>query len=218
MIKRAIILILILGGLYWLTTSLRNDPTQTPIDKKTETTEDKKVEDNKKVTEDDSDIKDSEKTEKKTEEKKDEVKKETPVETEKEEVTTTKLETKKEVVKEEELVKEEIIEVSVPKVIKKITPEISYPDRITTIKVYLYEWAVDISSKEIPSGTVQFEVVNNGKFSHDFNIKGIQNFGKVPPRQSANFTAKFLPGNFEIFSDRRDDYENGMKEDILIVK
>ncbi len=215
MIKRAIILILILGGLYWLTTSLRNNPTQTPTDKKTETTEDKKVEDKENATKNNSDVKDSGKDVEKTEEKNneattEETKKETPVVTKLKE-TTTKSESKK------EEIKKEVVKVSIPKVIKK-TPKVVYPDRTTTVKVYLYEWAVDISKKEIPSGTVAFEVVNNGRFSHNFNIKGIGNFGKVPPRQSANFTAKFLPGSFEIYSDKRDDYENGMKEDITIVK
>ncbi len=211
MIKRAIILILILGGLYWLTTSLRNDSPETP--KKEET----KVEETTEKSEEKDADKDAEAKSEDTKAEEADVKKEEVKEVAVEQKeSTTKAAAKPAIVTP--VVKDAVVEETVSAPVTKTVPRVYYPNRTTTVKVYLYEWAVDISTKEIPSGTVQFEVVNNGKFSHNFNIKGIKNFGKVPPRQSANFSVQLLPGEFEIYSNKRDDYENGMVEGIVIVK
>ena len=56
------------------------------------------------------------------------------------------------------------------------------PNRITDIKVFMYEWNVDLSSKTIPSGTINFQVQNDGRFTHDFNISGFGNLAYTLPQ------------------------------------
>lgn len=212
MIKRAIILILIFAGLYWLTTSLRKDPTTEPVDTKPVVEEAEKAPEGEEDAKIDGEAVTPEETEKvEATEKAPEVdvKTETPV---------VPVVTETAPIVETTVVAEEKVEKVVTIVAPKPAPRAVYPNRTTDVKIYLYEWNIDVSTKEIPSGTVNFEVINSGRFSHDFTLKGIKDFGKVAPRHTANFTAKLLPGDFELFSGRRDDYENGMKEIISIVK
>lgn len=93
-----------------------------------------------------------------------------------------------------------------------------YTDVSTEVKVFLYEWGIDISEKQINTGKVIFNVVNNGKFTHEFNIKNIKNYGKVLPGETKQFVISLRSGNFEIYSNRRDDYDRDMKEMLSIVQ
>lgn len=92
------------------------------------------------------------------------------------------------------------------------------PSRTTDVKVYLYEWGVDFSEKEIPSGTIRFNVQNNGRFTHDFNISGIRNFGKVAPRDNQRFAITLRPGEYSAISTRRDDLEQGMSQAFTVTR
>ncbi len=104
-------------------------------------------------------------------------------------------------------------------VTEPVTPRtpVAPSGRKTTVKVYLYEWGVDISSKEIPSGQIAFEVQNNGRFSHDFAISGVKNFGKVRPGEVQVFTTNLRTGNFTVYSERGKDDEKGMEEDFSVI-
>jgi hypothetical protein len=84
------------------------------------------------------------------------------------------------------------------------------------LKVYLYEWGIDISSTAVLPGNIEFEVVNNGQFTHHFSIKEVQNFGKVLPGETRVFVARLEEGEFELFSPRNIDVENGMNETLYV--
>ena len=98
----------------------------------------------------------------------------------------------------------------------RVTPAV--PNRSTDVKVYMYEWNVDLSSKTIPAGTVNFTVQNDGRFTHDFNVTGFGNLGKVMPSETRNFTVKLRAGEYEAFSERRQDYERGVAESFTVVQ
>lgn len=92
------------------------------------------------------------------------------------------------------------------------------PAKTTNIKVYLYEWGLDLSDKTIPVGTVNFQVQNDGRFTHDFSVSGFGNLGKVTPNEKKTFTIKLEAGEYEAFSKRRQDYERGVKEAFTVVQ
>lgn len=81
----------------------------------------------------------------------------------------------------------------------------------TEVKIFLYEWAIDVSKSAVPAGTVNFTVVNSGSFSHNFGIKGGTDFGQVKPGETKSFTAQLKRGEFELMSSRQIDIERGMK-------
>jgi len=110
---------------------------------------------------------------------------------------------------------------SVAAVVTKKEPVVKKEVAITNtseVKVFLYEWGIDISEKEIPTGKIVFDVVNNGKFTHEFVIGGVKNYGKVLPGEKKQFSVVLRSGNFEIHSKRRDDYERDMKESFKVVR
>lgn len=109
-----------------------------------------------------------------------------------------------------------------PVVPATITPapevvEVEIPNRTTDVKVYVYEWGLDLSKRTIPSGTVNFMVDNNGRFTHDFSLSGFGNLGKVMPKQKSTFTLKLKPGEYEAFSDRRQDYDRGVVKQFVVT-
>lgn len=72
-----------------------------------------------------------------------------------------------------------------------------YSDNTTETKVFLYEWGIDISEKEIPEGKVIFNIVNNGKFTHEFNIRNVKNYGKILPGKPNNLLFPFVRENLK---------------------
>ena len=90
---------------------------------------------------------------------------------------------------------------------------------VSEMKVYLYDFGIDVSSKQVRAGKVIFTVQNNGKFSHNFAIAGRQSFGKVVPGETKVFSANFdRIGEFEILSDRARDLERNMRETFLVIR
>ena len=92
------------------------------------------------------------------------------------------------------------------------------PDRVTEVKVYLYEYEIDLSSKNIPAGTIIFKVQNTGNFSHDFAIIGLGNYGKIRPGEQRSFSAVIGPGTYEIHSPRRKDVMANMSENFFVTE
>lgn len=126
---------------------------------------------------------------------------------------------------EDVIKKNEKTEVVIPtKPVETVTTKITpvkkeiYADNTTELKVFLYEWGIDISEKQIKPGKVIFNVVNNGKFTHEFIIRNVKNYGKVLPGETKQFVISLRSGKFEIYSDRRDDYDRDMKETLSIIQ
>jgi len=90
-------------------------------------------------------------------------------------------------------------------------------NNITFVKVYLYEFNIDISKKEIPAGEVVFEVINSGNFTHEFSIRAKKDFGKILPKEKKKFSIYLSGGEFEIFSKKKGDVRNNMKEKIFVI-
>ncbi|MCF7918257.1 hypothetical protein K9L27_04690 [Candidatus Gracilibacteria bacterium] len=100
-----------------------------------------------------------------------------------------------------------------------VQPSIEKPAHYTAqsqVKVYLYEWGIDVSSDTVNAGNVEFVVVNNGQFTHHFSVKGVQDFGKVLPGETRVFITSLGTGNFDIYSPRSIDVENGMSETLRV--
>lgn len=89
--------------------------------------------------------------------------------------------------------------------------------KVSQIKIFLYEWGIDISEKQFPTGMIIFEVHNSGEFSHEFAIKGGSNFGKVRPGDTQYYSANLLPGIYEIYSPKTVDMERGMIESFQVL-
>jgi hypothetical protein len=96
--------------------------------------------------------------------------------------------------------------------------EATVPDRTTDVKVYVYDSGLDLSDKTIPAGTINFNIQNDGRFTHDFNVSGFGNLGKIMPSETKTFTLKLNAGTYEAFSERRLDYERGVREDFTVVE
>jgi hypothetical protein len=90
------------------------------------------------------------------------------------------------------------------------------PIRTQDIKIYLYEWGLDLSDAEIKSGKITFQVLNSGRFTHDLSISGKGTLGKVLPRGKAEFSIVLEPGEYELFSSRRNDREMGVLETLIV--
>ena len=230
MIKRFIILILVISGIFFFWKSQKDETVQ-PKQEHTETETSEKNEDPKTDTEE----VEPEEVEDETEENSttsllDKLKKNS--EAKKEENPDSEPEEKKEIVE-----KREIIETSSSKSTSSETnkkestthppvnptppvssPSAAIPSRETKVKVYLYEWAIDLSQKAIPSGTVVFEVHNTGKFTHDFMIRGIETFEKVRPNETRVFTARLKNGKYTLLSERGKDKEKNMTEDFVVFE
>jgi hypothetical protein len=108
--------------------------------------------------------------------------------------------------------------VPAPKPVAPKPVAVEIPDRTTDVKVYMYEWGLDLSDKTIPAGTINFMVQNDGAFTHDLNISGFGNLGKILPRQKATFTLKLAAGEYDAFSERRQDYERGVREAFVVTE
>ncbi len=139
------------------------------------------------------------------------------------------VEEEKEEIVEDETMEEEVIEkkeetilVPAKRVVteivaaKPVVPKVVVPVVVSEVKVYLYDFDIDISQKEVEAGKINFEVLNNGRFAHDFAIVGLKNFGKVRPGETQNFSAFLKAGETELYSNRNQDAEYGMAETIII--
>lgn len=84
------------------------------------------------------------------------------------------------------------------------------------VKVYMYDWEIDLSALEVPAGNVTFTVQNTGKFSHNFGIKGGTDFGRVNPGSTVTFDAYLIPGVVGLYSSNARDIERGMEETLTV--
>jgi hypothetical protein len=92
-----------------------------------------------------------------------------------------------------------------------------YSEHVTDMTVYLYEWGIDLSDKDIMAGRVNFTVMNNGQFSHNFVVNGVRDFGKILPGETKKFANVYLSaGEFVIISDKAIDEAKGMKEALSV--
>jgi len=90
------------------------------------------------------------------------------------------------------------------------------PADATVVRVYLYEWGVDVSDKTIPAGPVVFDVHNTGKFTHHFAVEGVQDFGKVIPGATEKFTLTLPAADYTLISPREVDTFHEMREDLFV--
>lgn len=109
--------------------------------------------------------------------------------------------------------KEETVLVPTPK--KEEATSKTAPEAIlntTKVKIYMYEWNIDIMKNNIPAGNIEFEIINTGKRSHIFGIMGMDDFGKVKPGERRAFTTQLESGEYTLYSSGRIDQEQGMME------
>ncbi len=90
-----------------------------------------------------------------------------------------------------------------------------------TVKVHMYEWQINISKKEIQSGKVTFEVVNDGIFSHNFalsNGREEKDFGKILPGETKNFSTEVANGELTLYSSKQIDREHDLSKNITVTQ
>ncbi len=87
---------------------------------------------------------------------------------------------------------------------------------VTDITVYLYEGGFDLSNFTASAGTINFNVRNDGRMSHEFAVEGIEDFGRVVPGESKTFTLTLRAGEYELFSPRAVDQTLDMRETLTV--
>ncbi|MEB3779009.1 MAG: cupredoxin domain-containing protein [Desulfurococcales archaeon] len=93
-----------------------------------------------------------------------------------------------------------------------------------TVKVELYEWGIEMSSREVKPGVkVVFEVVNKGSYTHALEIEN-KDLGfeaktrSLRPGETAKLEVTFKePGEYEVYCPIGNHRGLGM-DDMLIVK
>ena len=85
------------------------------------------------------------------------------------------------------------------------------------VKIYLYEWGIDISERDISNGKIVFTVQNNGRFAHEFQIDRIKDFGMIRPGETKTFNPIILrKGVYTMSSPKEVDQKRGMSEDFSV--
>ncbi len=87
------------------------------------------------------------------------------------------------------------------------------------VKVYLYEWEMDVSkgiNEPLIEGKIRFEVTNTGRLTHNFGILGVQDFGKIVPGETREFSAVLDSGQFDFYSSKEVDMNRGMGETVVV--
>jgi len=193
--KRILVLVLFLFGVFWWLTNRDQVPVETSSTEVTESATEAVVEEAAKEDEEEESAVEPvvTKVETKT-------------------ITTPRVTTPEPVVAAPEIV-EEVVEAVPAPAAPRVEP---LPAVTTEVKVYLYEWGLDMSQKTFPAGTVNFTVQNDGRFTHDFSVRGVKDFGKVTPGTTANFSAGIRAGEYEVYSDRREDYDRGLVDTIVV--
>jgi hypothetical protein len=67
-------------------------------------------------------------------------------------------------------------------------------------------------------GLTKFIVQNTGSRSHEFNIKGLYNFGRIAPKTTQTFGIDLSTGTWEVYSSIAVDESNEMVAPITISK
>lgn len=211
MFKRVLVLVIFLFGVFWWLTSRDNEPAEPNT--ATVSVETEKVEDGEDTDDEEDEIdEDGEAVEASAE-------------------TTSDVTTPAVVVATTPAVKQATVASTTTPVVGPVAPvvptpvrvvsrpvAVEIPNRTTDVKVYTYEWGLDMSDKSISAGTINFKVQNDGRFTHDFNVSGFGNLGKVMPSETKTFTVKLAAGEYEAFSQRRQDYERGVRETFVVVE
>ena len=82
--------------------------------------------------------------------------------------------------------------------------------KTTAVKVSMIDFGFKLSSQSVPSGTVVFTVVNDGKVSHDFAL-GNSKIPVIEAGQSATLTVRLSkPGKFTYLCTVEGHVEQGM--------
>lgn len=92
------------------------------------------------------------------------------------------------------------------------------PNRTTDVKVYVYASGLNFMNTTLPAGTINFTVINSGNRTHDFNISGYGNLGKVTPSQTQIFTLALPAGEYEAFSERGLDAQRGVRGNFTVIE
>jgi hypothetical protein len=97
----------------------------------------------------------------------------------------------------------------------EVVPEpVNYEE--VTVKAFLYDNGLDLSTKSVSPGIVHFEVHNNGFLSHEFAVLGGNYLGKVLPGKTEVFSVLFTAGEYELYSPHRDDLKRGLQETFYV--
>lgn len=85
----------------------------------------------------------------------------------------------------------------------------------------LSEWAVTLSTKELKAGKVQFNVTNDGQFTHDLAVLDNGNSLGATPKFKKGEGAKTLqvelkPGTYQVICDITGHPDKGMKTEITV--
>jgi hypothetical protein len=88
----------------------------------------------------------------------------------------------------------------------------------TTVRLYMYEWSLDMMKRTLPAGKIVFEVVNKGRFPHNFNIRDVYNFGTVLPRSTESFVLNLNPGSYTLYSGQQNSSERRLTTTFRVVE
>ena len=106
-----------------------------------------------------------------------------------------------------------------PAITPKTAPKIKNNENTAPEKIsaYLYEWSLNLSTREIPAGKVEFRVLNSGRFSHRFIIEGIADFGVVPAGAERVFSTTLSAGEYTLNAGGKSATEKRMSNTLTVV-
>lgn len=84
------------------------------------------------------------------------------------------------------------------------------------VQVMLTEWAIELSRDTVPSGPVQFSIVNGGGSWHSFAIQGESVRSATEPLRPASgstLVVELPPGTYRVYCPAEDDV-NGLHVDL----
>ncbi|PID70201.1 hypothetical protein CSB37_03430 [bacterium DOLZORAL124_38_8] len=97
-----------------------------------------------------------------------------------------------------------------------VVPVVNQPQNEPIVKVFQYDFAIDLGKKTVPAGMVTFKVHNSGLFAHQFAIAGVKNWGLVGRNEKTSFTVYLKPGKYKIWSEKDIDKKYGMVNYITV--
>jgi len=89
------------------------------------------------------------------------------------------------------------------------------------VEATLREWALDLSQKEVPAGTVRFVVTNAGQFNHNLTVTDSNGQkAKTPNFKSSDgqqiLEVELTPGTYGVICDLPGHASRGQKNELIV--
>lgn len=98
----------------------------------------------------------------------------------------------------------------------RLVDSLGSPGPDQTIRVEEYEYGLRLDKRQVPSGTIEFEVENTGHSSHTFGIKGFDEVAYLAPGDLVRIRTKLTEGRYVLYCTVP-EHEVVMREEIVVA-